>query len=504
MLYPPFLPALVFLAQLAVFLLIARYRLVDGDEGYYLMASRLVMEGKAPYHDFLLQQTPLGPYVYGIWMVLAGVKWRSARVLAGLLTALLGTSLYAYAARETSRRVAGLSAVILFVSSTLVFGWMPIVKTYSLSGLLLFLAFWSVDRGPVLCPKWAIAAGGLFLGLAADVRLFCAGLLPLFLWWVFRAADAGARRAALFCFLGGFGVAVSPNLYLLSLDPAAYVFGNIGYHAIRSGSGLIGDLGQKIETIRFLLLSRGDGNGYQVSMLVLLSIVGVAFTGDHDLAGARRALQIALALGLISLLPTPCFVQYFSVCMPFLIVSAVCSWSSIVDRMRTGPLKRTAVVCYLVGLPTFAAFSMTDYSRFLHSGKDVIGIVREDRALSWQVDSVVAVSHAIDELAEPGERVVSMWPGYLLESKAAPFPGLENNVATYLAGEITSEQRSKYHIASAGDIEAALKARDPRLFVLGNQESMLVEAAPYETMLARLNYTCVGTVGGATLWRAPR
>ena len=36
------------------FLFVARHRFIDADEGCYLMASRLVLEHKVPYRDFLL------------------------------------------------------------------------------------------------------------------------------------------------------------------------------------------------------------------------------------------------------------------------------------------------------------------------------------------------------------------------------------------------------------------------------------------------------------------
>ena len=85
-----------------------------------------------------------------------------------------------------------------------------------------------------------------------------------------------------------------------------------------------------------------------------------------------------------------------------------------------------------------------------------------------------------------------------------PFPGLENNSATYLSGRLTAEQLRKYHIASERTIEAALARHNPRLFVLGNEDSMLLEAQPYQAMLVRQGYTQVRVVAGATLWIAPR
>ena len=49
----------VFLFLLRFFLFIARHRFIAGDEGFYLLASRLVLQHKMPYLDFFYQQAPL-------------------------------------------------------------------------------------------------------------------------------------------------------------------------------------------------------------------------------------------------------------------------------------------------------------------------------------------------------------------------------------------------------------------------------------------------------------
>src|SRR5271157_1001650 len=46
----------------------AQTRPLDGDEGYYSTAARLVWEGKTPYKDFSYPQGVLLPYLYSwIW-----------------------------------------------------------------------------------------------------------------------------------------------------------------------------------------------------------------------------------------------------------------------------------------------------------------------------------------------------------------------------------------------------------------------------------------------------
>jgi hypothetical protein len=66
------LPIFVFL--MCFFSFVAQRRFIDGDEGFYLLASRLVLEHKAPYLDFLYTQAPLLPYAYGLWMKLFGIS----------------------------------------------------------------------------------------------------------------------------------------------------------------------------------------------------------------------------------------------------------------------------------------------------------------------------------------------------------------------------------------------------------------------------------------------
>lgn len=57
-----------------------------GDEGVHLLASQLIVSGKKPYLDFIFPQTPIWAYVDAGWMRIFGDTWRSAHILAALLT----------------------------------------------------------------------------------------------------------------------------------------------------------------------------------------------------------------------------------------------------------------------------------------------------------------------------------------------------------------------------------------------------------------------------------
>src|SRR5579883_97371 len=101
----------IFVLQLSFFSFLSLHRFIDGDEGFYLLASRLVLLHKRPYLDFFYTQAPLLPYVYALWLKCFHVTWASGRMLAALLTSLLGLLLYAHVSEQTRSWIAGLSSV---------------------------------------------------------------------------------------------------------------------------------------------------------------------------------------------------------------------------------------------------------------------------------------------------------------------------------------------------------------------------------------------------------
>jgi hypothetical protein len=75
---------------LAIFAGVSTHRLIDGDEGFYLVAARLVGEGKRLYRDFFYLQLPALPHVFAAWFAVAGAGWVQARLLAAILAAGIG------------------------------------------------------------------------------------------------------------------------------------------------------------------------------------------------------------------------------------------------------------------------------------------------------------------------------------------------------------------------------------------------------------------------------
>jgi 4-amino-4-deoxy-L-arabinose transferase-like glycosyltransferase len=243
-------------------------------------------------------------------MKLFGISWFSARSFSALLTTILGLLIYEHVCRKTEKWTAGALAVILFASSTLIFAWFPIVKTYSLTGVLLFGAYAILTRLTRPSSPWLVGVAGGLYGLSVNTRSYVVGLVPLLLWWIFRHPETHNGIPRILWFLGGFIIASVPSLYLLASFPDVFLFNNLGYHAIRSHGGLIGAWGNKLHIVRTVLFSTRD-NGLQFSILAVSSFV-IIFVLRMRRDASLLAFLIAFALGFISILPTPSYPNIFA------------------------------------------------------------------------------------------------------------------------------------------------------------------------------------------------
>lgn len=430
--------ALVVAAQAVVIVPFALLRYVDGDEGPYLTAAKLVMKGRLPYRDFLYTQMPLLPYVWGPWSVLTGESWYAARLLAAAFAIAVGGLLYAHLAGRVGRQLAA-AGVVLFTFSTLVFVWLTPVKTQVLSTLLLFGAYCAASAAGRLPARWL--AAGVLLGLAIDTRLILAASVPAFAWIAMRTGRRAGGALA-----GGLVLGLVPSFLFLAIDPARFVFGNLGYHASRSSGGLVGDFGQKVHVVENLLgIGTPDGG---VPQFLLLSIAAAVFV-----AALRRtsfALGVAALVCVGSLFPTPTYVQYFAVAVPFLIVVAIELAADLRGRAGGAAAARTALG---VALVAYVALGLPDLVRYPRlSADERIGTLRRVGAI-------------VDEHTRPGETVLASWPGYLYGTHALPAPGLENDFAPHEAAALSPDEARRYRLASAADVERRLAAGETRVVV---------------------------------------
>ena len=467
----------VVVAQALVFAPFAALRYVDGDEGDYTLSSQLVLDGERPYTDFLHTQMPLLPYVYGLWTAVWGESWYAARGLSVLFAIALGWLLFRHlAARHgTGLATAGL---VLYVSSSLVLGWLTPVKTQALSTLLLFAAYVAVARAGAA--RWLLA--GALVGLAIDTRLIYAAALPAFAWAAWRAS--GVRRLG-----AGLALGLVPALVFLVLDPRRFWFDNLGYHAQRSENGLVGDFEQKAYVVANLL-GMGTPDGAQPQFLLLVLAAAAAAVVVRALTGRIPfALVVAAWLALASLLPTPTYAQYFVATVPFLIVGAIELAAAL--RARGGGAWRTVGARALVGaVAVYALLAVADVGRYLRDFADL------------RIGAVADVRNVVNAETQPGDEVLATWPGYLFGTHAVPVPGTENAYAAHEAAALSPAEARRYRLASADEIERMIESGRPRLVVVRLWHD-LRPVPDYYGALRRGGYTHVGRIGTADVYRAP-
>lgn len=442
---------LLSLAYLAGLLYYAQVRPIDGDEGYYSTAARLVWEGKTPYRDFSYPQGPLLPYIYSwVWAIhpRSLISMRFLSVACGAIAVFLwGVSLVSVKRLPADVALATFAVVLLnpdWVS------WNVVVKTFAVSNLLMSLA--------TICLylalhsqrfRWYFAAG-LALGACASARLLYAPLIPAVLLWLlwkeWRASKLAYPRTA--ACLAGAMCGLLPIVFSLLRDPRAFVFNNVQYHRLLTEPATFTHTAHVyVFTIVILVFSVyltaevGLAGVGAVSLLKLRRKTDAPYTSE-DYQYFELALLMLVVYTVTAFLPFPPADQYFeSPLVPFLI-------PFVAEGMR---------VTFRAGTKWMVLAAVLAPFLFVHDINR--GAVEYAGAPESQLSSYRRITQAIEANTAPDDIVLSFWPGYVFESGRRYFPGAENHFAYYINGKITSEERSRYHVVSNNQIISALSAR---------------------------------------------
>jgi len=125
---------IVFFLMVLAFAII---RPVNPDEPYYTISSSLVMEGKAPYIDFLFHHMPLTIYIYsvisnyGYWSLVLG------RFLSVIFIFISFFLIYTNFIQSLNDKKLIFLFTILFFTNGFFLDWTSVIRVYSLSILLL-------------------------------------------------------------------------------------------------------------------------------------------------------------------------------------------------------------------------------------------------------------------------------------------------------------------------------------------------------------------------------
>ncbi|MBI3693530.1 MAG: glycosyltransferase family 39 protein, partial [Acidobacteria bacterium] len=461
-------------------------------------------QGKSPYLEFHYQQMPALPYLYAAWMKLAGVSWASARLLSVLFSVLLGGLLCRHVLALYHKPALAWLAAVLYASSSLVFAWHTVVKTYAAANLFLFGAYLLACDRPAPRPRFRLFLSGLLLGLAVDTRLCLAAVAPVLLIYIWRSeADPGRSRSALWLFGTGLAAALLPNLFFLWKDPDACIFGNCLYPLTRDHSGLLANLKQKLGVV-FLLLNLQpayDAMGGQFALLCLLVLSAVLLRNRMD-PRLRLPFSIGLVLAVICLLPNPTFTQYFCVCVPYWIIVAAGFVEGVTGLSAPHPwiqgfLKRLGGVL----LGAYLCYGAVALYKYGFSGVGVAGIETAENAANFRISTVRQVSAEIGRWAGADEPVISSWPGYLVESDCVIQPGMEHQFSILISERISQTLADRLKMISEARLQSLLRAHARRVAVLGNDDLLGdVRRARYRDMLAQNGYRLVRRVERAQIY----
>jgi hypothetical protein len=472
----------VLVAALLPLPVVALNRLVDGDEGYYLMAARLVREGQVPYRDFFYPQSPLLPHVYA---VLPGGSWQLARLFTALVAAVLALLVGREVVDLTGRRGVGALAVIATTMSGFALAWTSVVKTYAVGGLLLFLAY-RLTRTRGSTSRGALTAG-LVLGLAVLVRLNLAlpGLALLAaVVWSGGPARQQLRRAL--AFVLGTALGLLPLGILASTGWERTWFNLLGYHAMRSADGAVGGLAQKAQTLASLF---GPGSPHPLQAAQFAVLLALASGAALSPSWRRRTGGLPwLVLGLLAAanaLPTPTYDQYFVTLLPYVVVLAAGAVVRLYDltvlHEERGRGARTLTRAVLtVATVLYVGVGLLSVRPFVSGGEGVPGVGNPTNSRLGEIETI---NRCVAALANDGP-VLTWWPGYLYATDAAALPGMENHFGIDVAGDLSPQDRADYRLIDVPGVAAAIARQTPSAIVLGNS----TDPASWEPMITTAGY----------------
>lgn len=437
------------LAMLSV-VVASQARFIARDEGFYLYAAKLITQGQVPYIDFFLPQGPLMPYLYALWFSVVGASWIKARVFGALIAIGCGWFTYLLARRAYGSSVA-LFAVVLGAATAVFQLWIPLGKNVGLALLLYVAALYYFSA------KRAFVLAGLLLGLCIVTRFTFAPLALVFLVPLTWNRASYTRQLG----LGALGMVPSGLLVLsfLYLNAPNFIDNVYSYHLERTRLSEEQLVANK-EHIFLALIGIKDcigGGEWQFPML-LLGALASCFFSARDRQVHFLLLLSAVLFSAVSFVPSPTYVQYFSVAAVLLVPATAQFFYSVSyfigQRFRYATVRPLVTgLCIVLSLGVYVRLGYADFYRFFVSGERVIGVGDLNRH-GWRMSFVSWVSQRIDELNSSGQPVFSNWPGYFLESKARALPGTENHFghgwATYK--RFSRERAQELKVASRAHV----------------------------------------------------
>ena len=491
------------------YLVLARTRLIDGDEAYFLYAARMVAAGHVPYRDFFFPQMPLTAY---FWAPLAALLdsplWVSGRVLAAAV-AWSGAVAFALC---LVRRVGGgwalLPAFLFYLLGDIGMDWSVTVKTMPLANALILFG-WCL-AAPVFRPAarpgalLALFLSGLLMGAALLTRLTILPALlavALGLAWPSRSTLPGALRPALrlLVWSAGAALALSFAFILWRMSPENFIFGNWGYHQLDQPASL---------AARILFNAGVAAEKLLTSPTWLLALAALAWSALRPPRATPQpetpVLIVAfLGLAAAAVIPPRAFLQYFTLATPWLLLwaaPALAQAAAALARAPRRPLVACALTLALLVEPALALYRHWPLGNMAY--RDPIWMGKEDIRFGL----IRHINRRVDALAPAGSLVLTWWPGYALDTQLRLVPGLENHFGQHVAHFRDADLARRLKILPDQDLQAMIRRGEPDLIVLGLWSGVGNWQGPaaMRSLIESAGYIPAESYGPTTIFRSPR
>ncbi len=432
-----------------IILAYAETRAFSWDEGFHVLAARLIQSGQRPYLDFCFPQTPLNAYWNAFWVSIFGDSWHAIHAVAAVLVAgsvLLTADFILKRFPDPRWRLAAAlvaASLLALNSSVVLFG--PIGQAYATCLFLSVAAFRmtvvAVERGT----PWFAAGAGLLASAAAACSLLTAPAIPVFLLWMLFYNRAGNRWTKLVAFIAGAVPPFLPVLWLFLKAPGIVWFNLVRYHVFFRSVRWEGAAKHDID----VFLSWIDSS--QALLLGLLAIGGLLFTARASgWERARRAevylcAWVAVMMGAEIANAHPTFTWYFLLVVPFLAIPATVGFYAAGSRLYRPdrPWLPATVLIVLLALGLGKAFRDDTESLTWHDMEAIANKVQEvtpPDGTFWASEHIFFLTH------RPVPDGMEFQAGMKLDmpmSQAAPLhilpkPELERRVKTGAYNTISS------------------------------------------------------------------
>jgi MFS family permease len=425
----------------AVVLAYAETRSFSWDEGFHVLAARLIQSGQRPYLDFCFPQTPLNAYWNAFWVSIFGASWRAIHAVAALLVAgsvFLTADFVLKRFPDKRWRLVGALAAACFValdSSVVLFG--PIGQAYAICLFLSVAAFRMTVVAVERDTLWFAAAAGLPASAAAASSLLTAPAVPVFLLWMLFYNRAGNRWTKLAAFVAGAVPPFFPVLWLFLKAPGVVWFNLVQYHLFFRRVRWEGATKHDID----VLLSWIDSS--QAMLLGLLAIGGLLFTATASGWERARRAEIYLSAGVAIMMSFeigtahPTFTWYFLLIVPFVAIPATVGFYAAGSRLYRPdrPIWPAAVLIVLLSL---------GLGKALHD---------DTESLTW--GDMEAIAKKVQEVTPPDGTLWSSEHIYFLTHRPVP-DGMEFQAGTKL--DLTMAQAAPLHILPRPELDRRVKS----------------------------------------------